>query len=264
MADFIMIPAKIAHDKDLPPNTKLLYGDIAALCKKNGYCWATNGYFAKLYNTTDRNIRRWLNSLEEAGYIVVSQGRSFDEKKQQRHIQILCASDGREDKNVRPDKNVLEGEDKNVRPTPDKNVRHNNTRYNYTSNEVVVEKIQSSNLVSIAPSGPDTATTIPQKVQDTYQQEIHPICSSFEQERLNENVERYGEETVIKAIRRAAYRGKRNLGYVEGILRRWETDGYDEEGNNGQGFTKATGKRQRKYDPEYERDKWAGETSGWK
>lgn len=45
----------------------------------------------------------------------------------------------------------------------------------------------------------------------------------------------------------------------------WVIDEYQKAGgNNGQGFGKAAGKRQRKYDPEYERDKWAGETSGWK
>jgi hypothetical protein len=45
----------------------------------------------------------------------------------------------------------------------------------------------------------------------------------------------------------------------------WVINEYQKAGeNNGQGFGKAAGKRQRKYDPEYERDKWAGETSGWK
>jgi DnaD/phage-associated family protein len=73
------------------------------------------------------------------------------------------------------------------------------------------------------------ATTLPASVLMSYQENIRLICNSIEQEKLADDVARFGEETVIKAIERAVIRGKRNIGYVEGILRRWETDGYDEE-----------------------------------
>lgn len=259
MADYLIIPSQIAYDSELPSNARLLYGEIAFLCKKNGYCWATNEHFAKLFDTTGRNVVRWINALEERGYIDVHQGQKIAGEKVQRHIYLA-----RGDKNVMGDNSVMGRGDKNVMGRGDKNVTHINTSISNKSINNKSSQIESSNLVSIALSGTDTATTIPQKVQDAYQLEIRPICSQFEQDRLNEDVEHYGEEVVIKAIHRAAIRGKRNLGYVEGILRRWEAEGYDEEGNNGQGFGKAAGKCKRKYDPEYERDKWARETSGWK
>ena len=211
-------------------------------------------HFCKLLSVKDRQIQRFIKSLEEKGFvkreIVYKQGTKQIDKR------LLTVSEGWCQK-------CREGGVKNDRRGGVKNVAENNTSINNTGEYNKSSQIESSNLVSIAPSGTDTATTIP-KVQDAYQQEIRPICSQFEQDRLNEDIEHYGEEVVIKAIKRAALRGKRNLGYVEGILRRWETEGYDEEGNNGQGFGKAASKRQRKYDPEYERDKWAGETSGWK
>ena len=80
-------------------------------------------------------------------------------------------------------------------------------------------------------AGNPPAATIPKAVLDSYQTEIRPICSQIELEKLADDAERYGEVAVIKAIERAAIRGKRNIGYMEGILRRWEQDGYDEEGS---------------------------------
>ncbi len=79
-----------------------------------------------------------------------------------------------------------------------------------------------------------------------YQNNIRPICSGYELERLEDDISHYGEDTVIKAIHRAVTRNKRSIGYVEGILRRWETDGFDEEGEHGRGTRSRTGTHQRK------------------
>ena len=74
------------------------------------------------------------------------------------------------------------------------------------------------------------------EVIDVYQREIRPVCSEYELQKLNDDVEHFGREAVIKAIHRAVLRNNRSLGYVEGILRKWEAHGYDEEGDmaNGQ------------------------------
>lgn len=68
---YSIIPANIRYDKNLKPNEKLLYGEITALCDKNGYCWATNNYFAELYEVHKNTIGTWINHLKELGYIDV-------------------------------------------------------------------------------------------------------------------------------------------------------------------------------------------------
>lgn len=66
---YAIIPANVRYDKDLVPNAKLLYGEIAALCNEKGYCWATNQYFAELYGVSVLSIKRWVNSLVTKGYV---------------------------------------------------------------------------------------------------------------------------------------------------------------------------------------------------
>lgn len=68
---YAIIPANVRYDSDLIPSAKLLYGEITALCNEQGFCWASNKYFADLYETNERTIRRWLESLAEKKHISV-------------------------------------------------------------------------------------------------------------------------------------------------------------------------------------------------
>jgi hypothetical protein len=69
---YAVIPASVRYDKNVPAGAKLLYGEISTLCNKEGYCWAGNAYFADLYQTSERTIINWINSLSNAGHISVS------------------------------------------------------------------------------------------------------------------------------------------------------------------------------------------------
>ena len=70
-AYYAVIPANIRYDTDIPANAKLLYGEITALCNQKGYCWATNDYFANLYDCSKKTVSRWIGNLKSKGYISV-------------------------------------------------------------------------------------------------------------------------------------------------------------------------------------------------
>lgn len=65
---YAVIPANVRYDEELPPNAKLLYGEITALCGK-GYCSETNGYFAELYKVSKTSISNWISLLAKKNYI---------------------------------------------------------------------------------------------------------------------------------------------------------------------------------------------------
>lgn len=77
---YAVIPGNVRYDAKVVSGAKLLYGEITALCNEKGFCWATNKYFADLYEVDARTIRRWVESLRNQGYIRVEIVNEIDRK----------------------------------------------------------------------------------------------------------------------------------------------------------------------------------------
>ena len=77
-----VIPARVRYDPTLRDKAKLLYGEIRALSNREGYCWASNAYFCKLYGISDRCLQDHFKALEEAGHIVRENIRDGDTNEQ--------------------------------------------------------------------------------------------------------------------------------------------------------------------------------------
>jgi DNA-binding transcriptional regulator YiaG len=69
---YAVIPAPVRYDETLVPNAKLLYGEITALANKKGYCWASNGHFAELYQVHTDTVSEWVSQLAKSGYILLT------------------------------------------------------------------------------------------------------------------------------------------------------------------------------------------------
>lgn len=130
---YAIIPAKVRYDHRLKANEKLLYGEVTALCNSSGECWASNKFFAELYDVHITNVSRWVNSLVDKGYLesqlVYKEGTKEIEK---RILRLSSVS-----------KNVKTPNSKNVKTSISKNAKENNTSINNTS---MNNNILSSNL----------------------------------------------------------------------------------------------------------------------
>ena len=89
---YAIIPSNVRYCKELKFPERLLYGEITSLLTKEGYCFASNRYFADLYGVIPGTISRWISHLESLNFIKVILIRN--EKKQiiQRRIYITDIS----------------------------------------------------------------------------------------------------------------------------------------------------------------------------
>lgn len=186
---YAVIPAKVRYDDRLRANEKLLYGEISTLCNKDGECWASNSYFAKVYKVTTPAISKWVSDLEEYGYIAVEYIRRADSKELEKRVihlnEVLT--------------NVNGGINKKLRGYSQK-FKENNTSINNKKEE---ERDFQKEL---------------KEVINFYENNI-TLITPF----VSEDMEKYLQEglqagLIITCMKEAVSRNKRNWRYVVSIL----------------------------------------------
>lgn len=83
---YSIMPATVRYDNDIIPNAKVIYTEITALSNKKGFCWATNEYFAKLYQKSEYTISRWISDLAKKEYIKI---KIIWDKEKQKNIRYI-------------------------------------------------------------------------------------------------------------------------------------------------------------------------------
>lgn len=68
---YSIITANVRYDNRLTDSEKLLFAEITSLSNKYGYCTASNGYFATLYNVVKETISRRISNLTNFGYLKI-------------------------------------------------------------------------------------------------------------------------------------------------------------------------------------------------
>lgn len=73
----LVFPTSILGEYNLTPLERLLLIYILSLCKKYGYCWATNEFFSNNFNVSKQTISKSISSLSNYGYIALE----YDKKE---------------------------------------------------------------------------------------------------------------------------------------------------------------------------------------
>lgn len=200
---YSIIPATVRYDEDLKANEKLLFGEISSLCNKNGYCYATNDYFSKLYKVHKNTISIWINNLQKKGYItsqiVYKKGTKEIDKR------ILCLGRG----TIRE---IAEIYCENHEPPINENSDTYQQKHGYPINENSEENNTSINNHSYYSS---YNKSLFQMIEENFGRPISPIeyeeISSWEDTDLT----RY-------AIKEAVLNGIYSIKYISKILYQWK------------------------------------------
>jgi hypothetical protein len=191
---YAIIPADVRYDKDLTANSKLLYGEITALCSKEGFCWASNAYFAELYGVSMRSISGWISQLADKKYITIEIiYRKGSKEIQHRYVRILPGVT----------KKTSIGNEKNFLPPIEENFQDITTKMNTTSNGI----------------GPDAPASFPPRFKKPTIEEVRAYCQERGDCVAAEKWYSHYEANGWKV-------GKNPMKDWKAAVRTWEPDGY--------------------------------------
>lgn len=127
-----ILPANVRYDKNLKPMEKILYTEITALANVKGYCYATNAYFANLYDVHKNTVGTWITNLEEQGYIKTEIIYKENTKEIiERRIYIITKIDTPINKNIdTPQEKNCDPINKNIDTPINENIEENNININ--------------------------------------------------------------------------------------------------------------------------------------
>lgn len=126
------LPSEVRYSEELSSTAKLLYAELSALIGEDGYCWATNTYFAGVLGVSERTISRMISQMEAAGFIRCEMAATDNGSERRIYAGAFFPGKGGIDKNVYTprgglDKIVEGGLDKNVHPNSSRLYIHDNT-----------------------------------------------------------------------------------------------------------------------------------------
>ncbi len=209
---YAVIPASVRYDEMLKDKAKLLYGEITALTNAQGFCWASNSYFAELYNVTKETISRLLKNLSDRGYITIK--LVYKNKEIVGRKIYIQTSIGIDEKINTYCQNSQEGIDQNINTPIDEKVKENNTILNNTINNTLDNNTISKDIV---------CSTKVQPVIDAWNslglQEVKAINQGTNRYKLfNARVKQYGLDNILKAVENIAgskfLKGQNRTGWI--------------------------------------------------
>ena len=191
---YAIIPADVRYNNDLKDKAKLLYGEIVALSNKDGVCYASNKYFAELYDISITTVSLLIKDLIENGYLESEFLYKENSKEiDHRYLRIIKG-----------------GYLRNLKGGIKEKLKGNNTSINNTSiNNTSINIRQQDNI----------------EVYSIYENEIGSL-SPRQYELLENYRKELSDELIIRAIEITKDNNACSFNYLKAILEEWKNKGY--------------------------------------
>ena len=196
---YSIIPAHVRYDKELKPMEVIMYGELTALSNKYGYSYASNNYFAELYNVHKKTVSTWISNLKEKGYIETVVIRDESMTVTERRIYITSPYPSNHGEGY-PQKSG----DPIHKKTEENNTRINNTRINRDSDETSKSFQYISNNLEIIQS--------PLKAQ-----QLEEAIKDFKDNKLE----------IVTVATDYCKENNKGINYLIKVLENWNKDGVD-------------------------------------
>ncbi|MBK3950207.1 helix-turn-helix domain-containing protein [Staphylococcus haemolyticus] len=195
---YSIIPAHVRYDKELKPMEIIMYGELTALSNKYGYSYASNNYFAELYNVHKKTVSTWISHLKEKGYIDTVVIRDKNMTVTERKIYITAPYPS----------NYGEGYPQKSGEPIHKKTEENNTRENNTSINSDSDTSQIFQLVS---------------------KELEMIQSPLKVQELEDelNLIKGNKLEITEVAINYCKQNKKGINYLIKVLRNWNNEGVD-------------------------------------
>jgi len=132
---YSILTAHVRYSTKISSLAKLFYSEITALSAKEGYCFASNAYFANNYCCSIDTVSRCIKELENAGFIRVEINSTLGNQR------FIWAIDTKTEVSVKMQEPIRKNADsypqkrgEGIRKNADNNIIYNNTTNN-TSNK---------------------------------------------------------------------------------------------------------------------------------
>ncbi|MCG2522388.1 helix-turn-helix domain-containing protein [Staphylococcus epidermidis] len=196
---YSIIPAHVRYDKELKPMEVIMYGELTALSNKYGYSYASNNYFAELYNVHKKTVSTWISHLKEKGYIDTVVIRDENMTVTERRIYITAPYPSNHGEGY-PQKSG----DPIHKKTEENNTRINNTRINRDSDETSKSFQYINNNLEIIQS--------PLKAQ-----QLEETIKDFKDNKLE----------IVTVATDYCKENNKGINYLIKVLENWNKDGVD-------------------------------------
>ena len=209
---YSILTADVRYDERLKKyaDCKVLFSEITALSNKYGYCTASNGYFARLYDRPKPTISRWINLLIKLEYLKSEMiyKENSKEIKERRLYPITTPINANNNRGINT--SVKGGINTDNNRGINTSVKDNITSINTINNNITtttgtteigsIYEFWKSNVGSLSPY---------------MYEEIQAIYDDWKE------VSKQPKEMILESIKMALDKGVRNISYIKTILKRW-------------------------------------------